>query len=63
MGKSAMPRVTAFPECPTCGAAYVLRRGLVFKAPKSRGTAAVVEEWAWQRDCKHKSEPRIGVSR
>lgn len=45
------PVVTFYPVCSTCGVAWVYRRCLSFATGGYR--------WLWQRDCKHKSEPRI----
>lgn len=44
------PVVVAYPKCPTCGAAYVLRRCMSL----SQGWV-----WLWQRDCKHRSPPEV----
>lgn len=39
--------IEAWPYCPTCDTAYVLRRSIL---PAG---------WIWQRDCKHKGQPNI----
>lgn len=44
-----MPRIEVWPACPTCEAAYVLRRSISVSTGRW--------EWLWQRDCKHKSPP------
>ena len=45
------PDPLSWPECPTCGAAYVLRHALL---------VAGGHTWVWQRDCKHRNvEPTL----
>lgn len=47
------PDPAVWPECSECGAAYVLRRCIVFSGDPGY-------RWFWQRDCKHKkAEARI----
>jgi hypothetical protein len=50
----AMPEVRAYPKCSACGAPYILR--YVFIVLPEPGA-----EWLWQRDCKHKKAPAVGV--
>ena len=45
MSESLNTEPKAWPKCPTCDVAWVLRRCLSF-------TEGWI--WAWQRDCKHK---------
>lgn len=43
------PDPLSWPECPTCGTPYVLRHALT----------ETQRPWVWQRDCKHKAEPKL----
>lgn len=55
------PQPKAWPACPTCDTAYVLRRAIVMRTEGKRATMG--EEWVWQRDCKHKkAEPVVKTS-
>ena len=44
------PDPLSWPECPTCHTAYVLRLAHLIAGGHT---------WVWQRDCKHKVEPKL----
>jgi hypothetical protein len=54
------PDPDAWPECPTCGAAYVLRRNMIMNG----GPGGNFRSWVWQRDCKHRGvDPKVAERR
>ena len=55
------PNPKAWPRCSECEVDYVLRRAVVFgvgrDGPRSM---TIINEWVWQRDCKHrKAAPEV----